>query len=212
MEIPILYEDKWLLACCKPAGLASEEPGLPQLLRQQPGTAEIYCVHRLDKAASGVMVYAKSTEAAARLSRLIADRRFAKEYLAVVQGCPEEPSGQLRDLLFRDAEKNKSYVVQRIRRGVREAALEYTLLENLGELSLVKIRLLTGRSHQIRVQFSHRAMPLVGDTKYGSRFREAPLALWSCRLSFVHPFTDKPLSFFAPPPEHWPWSEFVVET
>lgn len=206
----LLYDDKWLTACIKPAGLLSEEGGMPELLRAELRCPEIFCVHRLDKAASGVMVYAKTKEAAARLSRLIAARELQKEYLAVIQGRPDEPAGLLRDLLFKDAASGKSYVVRRMRRGVREAELEYTLLENRGELSLVSIRLLTGRSHQIRVQFSSRGLPLVGDLRYGSRFRDAELALWSRRIAFTHPFTGKAFEASALPRSSWPWTEFEL--
>ncbi len=135
---------------------------MPRLMSEALG-GDIYCVHRLDRAVGGVMVYARTTAAAAGLSRQIAARQFHKEYLAVVQGCPAEDSAVLRDLLFWDRSKNKSFVVKRQRGGVKDAELEYALLEALPELSLLRVILHTGRTHQIRVQFSSRAMPLVGD-------------------------------------------------
>ena len=207
MHVEILYQDEHLLFCVKPQGLVSEEGGMPNLLREKLG-GEIFCVHRLDKAAGGVMVYARSQKAAAALSRLVSDREMEKEYLAIVQGRPEEPAGDMRDLLYRDAKKNKSYVVKRERRGVKAAQLHYTLTAEKDGLSLVNIQLVTGRSHQIRVQFASRGLPLVGDAKYGSSYRDGDLALWERRLAFRHPFTGKALAFEASPPPVWPWTMF----
>ena len=203
----ILYEDRSLILCEKPAGVLSEEGGMPELLRDALGTQEIYCVHRLDRETGGLMVYAKTKQAAAALSRTIADGGLQKEYLAVAEG--ETPvNGTLRDLLYRDAAKNKSYVVKRMRRGVREAELSYERLAFREGLSLLRVRLKTGRSHQIRVQFASRGFPLVGDIKYGSKVRDADLALWSTRLSLPHPGSGEILSSELPPPESWPWTLF----
>ena len=203
----ILFEDPSLLVCEKPAGVLSEEGGMPELLREATGAKEICCVHRLDRETGGLMVYAKTKQAAAELSAAIAAGKLEKEYLAVVQGRPE-PAGTLRDLLYRDQAKNKSYVVQRMRRGVREAELSYRLLAEREGLSLLRVRLVTGRSHQIRVQFASRGMPLVGDGKYGSAWRDRGLALWSTALSFPHPVTGEALRRELPPPADWPWSLF----
>ena len=203
----ILYEDRSLILCEKPAGVLSEEGGMPELLRDALGTQEIYCVHRLDRETGGLMVYAKTKQAAAALSRTIADGGLQKEYLAVAEG--ETPvNGTLRDLLYRDAAKNKSYVVKRMRRGVREAELSYERLAFREGLSLLRVRLKTGRSHQIRVQFASRGFPLVGDIKYGSKVRDADLALWSTRLSLPHPGSGETLCRELPPPESWPWTLF----
>ena len=203
----ILYQDRALVLCEKPAGVLSEEGGMPELLRDALGTQEIYCVHRLDRETGGLMVYAKPKQAAAALSRTIADGGLQKEYLAVAEG--ETPvNGTLRDLLYRDAAKNKSYVVKRMRRGVREAELSYARLAFRDRLSLLRVRLKTGRSHQIRVQFASRGFPLVGDKKYGSKVRDADLALWSTRLSLPHPGSGEILSSELPPPESWPWTLF----
>ena len=210
MQIQVLYEDQALLVCLKPAGVSSEEPGLPELLRAAGARETVLCVHRLDLAAAGVMVYAKTKEAAAALSRQIGDGRFSKGYLAVVQGRSEDRA-LLRDLLFRDAAKNKSYVVRRPRKGVREAELQYETLARSGELSLVRIRLKTGRTHQIRVQFASRGLPLAGDRKYGSSLRDCGLALWSEELRFLHPVTGEPLRFSAPPPQLFPWTVFAAD-
>ena len=205
----IVYEDAALLLCVKPAGVISEEGGMPELLRQATGCREIYCVHRLDRDTAGLMVYAKTGKAAAALSAAITEGLFHKEYLAAVQWKPEA-AGQMRDLLYRDAARNKSYVVQRMRKGVREAELSYRLLERQGDLSLVRIALGTGRSHQIRVQFASRGMPLAGDKKYGSRYRESPLALWAVSLTFPHPVTGEMIRRELLPPTSWPWTLFSV--
>lgn len=205
----ILYEDRDLVVCEKPEGVLSEEGGMPELLRDATGSPEIFCVHRLDRETGGLMVYAKTRQAAAGLSASITAGQLQKEYLAVVQGQPEEQA-VLRDLLYRDAAKNKSFVVRRMRRGVREAELRYRRLDAREGLSLVRVALVTGRSHQIRVQFASRGMPLVGDRKYGSAYRDAGLALWSTTLSFPHPVTGESLRRELPPPEAWPWSLFEL--
>ena len=210
MHIPILYEDERILVCVKPAGLLSERGGLPELLEQQCG-GQIYPVHRLDRDVGGVMVYARRSDTAAALSALIAARRMEKEYLAVVEGKPETESGELQDLLYHDAAKNKSYAVRRERKGVKKAALSYRLLQTAeteqGTLSLLRIRLHTGRSHQIRVQFASRKLPLVGDARYGSRLRGG-IALWSVSLRFPDPDTRVERHYSALPADAWPWELF----
>ena len=127
-----------------------------------------------------------------------------------MEGIPEA-AGSMRDMLYHDAAKNKTYMVKRMRRGVREAELRYETLEQMEALSLVRIHLLTGRSHQIRVQFASRKLPLAGDKKYGSHYRNCPLALWSEYLHFHHPITGEPVDFRLPPPNCWPWTEFSIE-
>lgn len=203
----IVYSDRDIAVIVKPSGISSQSTpdrkGVPDLLSTELN-GEIYTVHRLDEATAGLMVYARTKEAAAVLSRDLADRLFEKEYIARVHGIPEPPEGECNDLLFRDRAKNKSYVVKRERKGVKKASLEYTTLktnetEN-GTVSTVRIKLHTGRTHQIRVQFSSRKMPLVGDGKYGARDGENKLALFCCRLSFKHPSTGEALTFEETPP------------
>ena len=210
VQVPVLHMDERLIVCVKPAGLLSERGGLPELLEQQCG-GQVYPVHRLDRDVGGVMVYARDRETAAALSALIAAQRMEKEYLAVVEGLPEAQSGELHDLLYHDAARNKSYVVQRERRGVKRAALSYRALQTAeteqGTLSLLRIRLHTGRSHQIRVQFASRKLPLVGDARYGSRLRGG-IALWSASLRFPDPIGGEERTFSAPPPAIWPWELF----
>ena len=212
----LLFEDRDIAVCVKPFGTLSEGEGdnaLPTMLAAQLG-GEIFPVHRLDRETGGCMVYARRGAAASKLSAAVSERRMEKEYLAVVQGCPAEKSATLKDLLFRDAAKNKSFVVDRARRGVREAELSYELLETVqteqGELSLVRVKLVTGRTHQIRVQFSHRKHPVVGDQRYGSRLKPPHMALWSWRLEFPHPFKKQRVTVSALPPQEWPWTLFSL--
>ena len=212
MDAEILYRDEEIAVCVKRPGLSSEED-MPRLLEETLG-GSICCVHRLDKPVGGVMVYARTKQAAAALSASIAAGKTGKEYLAVVQGEPGESRGTLRDLLYHDSARNKSYVVTRPRRGVREALLDYEVLggaEYEGrKLSALRIVLRTGRSHQIRVQFASRGTPLVGDGRYGSAIRGCPLALWSARLVFPHPRDGRELRFSAAPPDAFPWMEFSL--
>ena len=210
----ILYKDNDIFVGIKPSGISSaDEPGgMPDLIRKELGnpTLPVKVVHRLDQPVAGVMVYALSDRAAAALSRAITEKTFRKEYLAVVEGTPEPTAGRMDDLLFRDAAKNRTYLVKRMRKGVREASLLYETLECRDGLSLVKIELLTGRTHQIRAQFSGRKMPLTGDRKYGSqRFQDGDRpALWSYRISFPHPVTGENMTFSKEPPDAAPWNLF----
>lgn len=213
----ILYEDKWIVVCIKPSGVLSEEFGrgkcMPELLKKQTGAYKIGVVHRLDKPASGVMVYSKNRQASAELSKAIARREFVKEYLCVVSGVPETPSGEMRDFLFRDSNKNKSYVVKTLRKGAKEALLSYETLETVKSdgkgLSLVKVKLATGRTHQIRVQFSSRGMPLYGDSKYGGTAADE-LALFSFRLCFRHPVTGDTIDITHIPEKRGIWKNFNI--
>lgn len=176
----ILYSDKALAVCVKPVGLDSEQE-VPAALIQVLG-GEIYPIHRLDKNVGGVMVYARTRQAAAALSRAIQEGSMVKEYVALVHGTPPE-AGDWEDLLFKDSAKNKVFVVKKERKGVKKARLGYRVLTS-GPDSLVRIRLHTGRSHQIRVQFASRGYPLAGDHKYGARDDLSAPMLFSCRVSF----------------------------
>ena len=154
------------------------------------------------------MLFSRRREITGKLTAAIAEHRVTKEYLAVLRGTPEKDSDTLTDLLFRDAAHNKSYVVKRMRKGVREASLDYTVQGRADGLTLVRVRLHTGRTHQIRVQFSSRGLPLLGDIRYGSKAPCSP-ALWSHRLALTHPVTGKPVDVTCPPPDSWPWSLFA---
>ena len=176
----ILYSDKGIAVCIKPVGLDSEAE-VPAALKEQLG-GEVFPIHRLDKNVGGVMVYARTKQAAAALSKAVQEGTMVKEYVAMVHGTPTE-SGDWTDLLFKDSSKNKVFVVKKERKGVKKARLEFQTLRS-GEDSLVRIRLHTGRSHQIRVQFSSRGFPLVGDHKYGSRDDKKEPMLFSCCITF----------------------------
>lgn len=213
--IHILYEDKFLVLCVKPVGVLSEdsETGacMPALLRQhyrEKGENDyIATVHRLDKAVGGVMVFSRRKDVTGKLTAAVAEHRIVKEYRAILRGSPDRDSDTLTDLLFRDAAHNKSYVVKRPRKGVREATLDYTVLARKEGLTLVQVRLHTGRTHQIRVQFSHRGWPLLGDIRYGSK-AACSLALWSYHLSLTHPVTGQLIDVTQLPPREYPWTEF----
>ena len=201
--LKILYEDAHLVICCKPVGVLSEdsESGrcMPQLLRehylaQGQKNPYIATVHRLDKITGGVMVFSRRREVTGKLTAAVQAHELVKEYLAVLRGHPQEPAATL--------------TVQRPRKGVREASLEYRELSRTEELSLVRVRLHTGRTHQIRVQFSSRGLPLLGDIRYGSKDLNCTAALWSCRLAFRHPVTGRAVDVFCPPPRTYPWDLF----
>lgn len=214
----ILYEDPHLVICCKPVGVLSEDGQagrcMPELLREHyrslgQKNPYIATVHRLDKITGGVMVFSRRREVTGKITAAVQAHEIVKEYLAVLRGHPAEPAATLTDLLFRDAGHNKSYVVKRPRKGVREASLFYRELSRTEELSLVRVQLHTGRTHQIRVQFAARGMPLAGDRKYGTAEESAvPLALWACHLAFTHPESGERMDFVRLPPPQEPWTQF----
>ncbi len=210
----ILYQDKSILVAVKPAGvLSTDEPGgMPELVRQALGDEKacVRTVHRLDRVVSGLMVLARSPKAASRLSEQIRQHDFGKTYMAVVHGAPEALNGTYRDLLARDPNERKTYVAARPGKGVQEAILDYEVLGSADELSLVKIYLQTGRTHQIRCQFSSRGLPLWGDKKYSTLPDDGPIALWSHALHFAHPDTGEVLFFEQQPPAIQPWAIFTA--
>ena len=188
----ILFSDKNIIVCIKPVGLDSEKE-LPDALKEQFG-GEIYPIHRLDKNVGGVMVYARAKQAAASLSKAVQEGTMVKEYVAMIHGTPPE-SGDWQDLLFKDSSKNKVFVVNRQRNGVKKARLTYQLISP-GENSLVRIRLYTGRSHQIRVQFASRGYPLFGDHKYGAKDDFKNPMLFSCCITFPYKGEDRQFTHF----------------
>ena len=201
-KLSVLYQDVHIIVAYKPYGVLSEEdetkPNMPALLRAECG-CEIFPVHRLDRTTQGLMVYAKTAEAARRMSAMVQRGEVNKTYLAVIEGTPDPLSGELCDLLYFDRRKNKSYVVKRERRGVKQARLHYETLRTIDQdgqqLSLVKIDLDTGRTHQIRVQFASRKLPLIGDRRYGSHIASEHIQLCASELSFSHPFTGEKQCF-----------------
>lgn len=208
----ILYVDDAIVVCIKPARvLSTDEPGgLPELVRQALGNpkADIRTVHRLDRVVSGVMVLARSAAAASELSRQVRENEFHKEYLAVLHGIPQLPSDTLTDLMYRDKARRITMIAQMPGKGVQEAVLDYTLLGTADGLSKAAIRLHTGRTHQIRVQFASRGLPLVGERKYSERNDPCEIALWSYKIGFTHPVTGENLAFCQEPPRQYPWSLF----
>lgn len=207
----IIYQDPDILVCIKPPRvLSTDEPGgLPELIRQQLGDpdANVRTVHRLDRVVSGLMVLARNKRSASELSRQIREDVFQKEYLAVIHGHPEKESGTFRDLLLRNKQERKTYVVRDPGKDVQEAILNYRVLGKNPDLSRVRIQLVTGRTHQIRAQFSSRNLPLVGDRKYSLMEDSCEIALFSAMIGFEHPRTGKPMVFRREPPETYPWTE-----
>lgn len=205
----ILYKDRDILVCVKPPRvLSTDEPGgLPELVRKELGDpkADVRTVHRLDRVVSGLMVLARNPAAASELSRQIREGAFQKEYLAVVHGGPSAPEGTFRDLLGRDKARKMTFVALVPGKGIQEAVLDYKVLAAEADRAKVLVRLHTGRTHQIRVQFASRGMPLYGERKYSERNDPCEIALWSYRLGFTHPTTGEPMNFTKEPPESDPW-------
>ena len=185
----ILYSDNQIAVIRKPVGLDSEKE-VPAAIQEALG-GQVFPIHRLDQNVGGVMVFARTKQSAAALSKAVQEGSMVKEYMALVHGTPPE-SGDWQDFLFKDSRKNKVFVVKRERKGVKKARLEFRRL-TAGEVSLVRIRLHTGRSHQIRVQFSSRGFPLVGDHKYGSKDSATAPMLFSCKLTF--PYKGETVSY-----------------
>lgn len=203
----ILFEDKDIVVCIKPCGILSQadingKSNMIDILKEHFKT-DIFPIHRLDREVGGVMVYAKNKTAAASLSTQIQNGEFKKEYIAMIHRRPTENSGEMVDFLFKDSFKNKSFVVKKERKGVKKAILNYELLKSFyidnEEYSVVKVKLLTGRTHQIRVQFASRKMPLVGDRKYGGKDDFKTIGLWSYGLTFLHPTTKDLMSLNCEP-------------
>lgn len=224
----IIHQTAEYTVVCKAAGEDSEHD-LPEMLAEQNGdrATDYYVVHRLDKAASGLLVLARDRQTAGELSRQLTENRLRKTYLCVVPGVPAPVSGEMQDLLYQDKMKKKMFPVKRKRAGVKEASLRYHVLETKlmnttvtsskqedtaavgsSQLTLVEVELQTGRFHQIRCQFAARKLPLVGDGKYGSRVRSPHLALFCRQLSFYDATEKKECSFTAAPPAEFPWEIF----
>ena len=205
----IIYADEYIAVCVKPQRvLSTDEPGgMPELVRQALGTEDVRTVHRLDRVVGGLMVLARSADAASELSRQIRDDEFEKEYLAIVHGAPEAVEGRLCDLLYRDKARKMTMVAEKMDKGVQPAALRYRVLKSQNGMSRVRIALETGRTHQIRVQFASRQMPLVGERKYSTLEDDCEIALWSCHLGFTHPKTGEPMKFELEPPAIYPWTD-----
>lgn len=206
----LVYCDDDIVVCIKPSRvLSTDEPGgVPELVRNELGQpdADVRTVHRLDRVVGGLMVLARNAAAASELSRQIREDTFEKEYLAVIHGSPEYDVGKFWDLLLRDKARKMTFVVSDEGKGVQPASLQYRVLRRKDGLSRVRIRLETGRTHQIRVQFASRQLPLVGERKYSTLEDDCEIALWSCRLCFNHPTTGEKMEFTMEPPATFPWT------
>ena len=206
----LIYQDADIVVCIKPARvLSTDEPGgLPELVRQELGDpkADVRTVHRLDRVVSGLMVLARNAKAASELSRQIREDDFQKEYLAVVHGAPEAEHGTLTDFLGRDKARRMTFVAQEPAKGVQEAILDYWVMNQAEGLSRVRIALRTGRTHQIRVQFASRGMPLVGERKYSLMDDPCEIALWSHKIGFYHPGNGRWMTFSKESPSVYPWT------
>ena len=209
----ILYSDSKIAVAVKPRGvLSADEPGgMPELVRAALGdvSAPLYTVHRLDAAVSGLMVFARTRHAAGDLSRDIREGRFHKEYLAVIRGRPEPPVDTLTDFLGYDRKRRMAFAAEAPGPDAKEARLSFAVIGEAEGLSLVWIELHTGRTHQIRAQFSLRGFPLWGDRKYASYEDPGPIALWSCAVGFTHPATGERMHFSLEPPEEYPWTLLI---
>lgn len=213
MAVEILYRDPQMIVCIKPAG-ADSEHDMPRLLTEQLSLKQCFCVHRLDREAAGVMVYALDGKSAAILTAEFSDHTAHKEYLALCSGLVEPEADTLTDLLYHDTRTNRTFVTNRMRKGVREAVLHYqrtgTADTSFGPVSCLRIHLETGRSHQIRVQFASRKHPLLGDRRYGSGAAlPKGIALWSRSLTVIHPRSKKELTFTCEAPGEAPWDQLT---
>ncbi|MDO4377945.1 MAG: RluA family pseudouridine synthase [Erysipelotrichia bacterium] len=206
--LKILYEDENLAVIIKPYGLDSQEETTKKL--QEQLHCPILPIHRLDKIVSGIIVYGKNALTVDQISKQIQNRQFHKEYLAVVHGLMPAEEDTLNDLLFHDRQKNKTYVVKRARKGVKQATLNYRLLEFKDDKSLLAVLPLTGRTHQIRVQLAHSMHPIVGDGKYGSK-ENCHCSLFSYHLSFLNPSNKEMMDFKINPPDIYPFNLFNLE-
>ncbi len=215
--LEIIYQDEAIVVCVKPFRVIStDEPGgMPDLIRETLGQpkAKVRAVHRLDQVVGGLMVYGLTGPAASALSRQIRENAFLKEYQAVIHWRPQYDEGTYIDLLGRNEKTRKTYVSKVPGKGIQQAILHYKLLDNRQGFSLVEIQLETGRTHQIRAQFSARGTPLAGDRKYSS-YPDPPewqIALWSSHLAFTHPESGEKMSFRLSPPRVAPWTLFQEE-
>lgn len=219
----ILYEDNHIIIAVKPQNIPSQEDSsgdtdflsiIKKYVKEKynkPGNVFIGLVHRLDRPAGGVMVFARTSKAASRLSESIKNGGFDKRYLAVVKNSPNLPCGAvLKNYLIKDKNKNTSYVAEKEDSGAKYAELKYKILSRTEDNALAEIELKTGRAHQIRVQFSNIGAPLSGDYRYRGT-KEGNLALWAYKLKFMHPVKRVEMSFLCPPPEYSPWLSFKTE-
>ncbi len=223
-SLKIIYEDNHLLVVEKAVNILSQadssgDPDLLSLLKadlkeryQKPGNVYLGLVHRLDRPVGGVMIFAKTSKAASRLSAQIRTREFQKKYLAVLHGKPAAANGELRHYLLKDSKSNQVTVYSRPVPGAKEGLLEYKVVESNHDLTLIRVDLHTGRSHQIRAQFAFIGHPLFGDQKYGAGLAKPgeQIALWSEEIRCLHPTKNELMVFDLQPPKMTPWDQFSL--
>ena len=220
MNIPILYEDNHLIIVEKPVNMPvqadqSQDLDLLTYIKadikeryNKPGNVYVGLIHRLDRPVGGAIVFAKTSKAASRMADLLRKQEINRTYLAVVRGKVIRRQGRLTDFVWKDRQKNEVYVVHKHKEGAKKAVLDYTLIESKQDVSLVKVQLQTGRSHQIRVQMKQLGHPLYGDQKYGQHVnkRGQQIALWSHTISFIHPVKREEIQVICSPPKVNPWN------
>ncbi len=223
MNLDVLYEDNHLIVVLKPQNIPTQEDSsgdkdmltmVKEYIKEKynkPGEAYVGLVHRLDRPTGGVMVFAKTSKSASRLSEQIKNGDMFKKYLAVVEGAPRQESAKLVNYLAKNERTNTVSVVPQLTHNAKYAELKYKVLDSTDKMSLVDVDLVTGRSHQIRVQMKYIGCPIVGDAKYGTKSATKKLALWSYYLKFEHPVTKKSMVFKVYPPVETPWNKFNIE-
>ena len=220
-KLNVLYEDNHVIVVLKPQNVPTQEDESKDLdmltmvkdyikeKYNKPGNVYVGLVHRLDRPTGGVMVFAKTSKSATRLSEQVKNKEMTKKYLAVTAKVPQKEQGKLVNYLLKNPKTNTVSVVPQLTSGAKLAELEYKVLDSVNDRALVEVNLFTGRSHQIRVQFKHIGCPLVGDARYGEATPNKKLALWAYYLKFTHPTTGKTLTFKVfPPVEESPWNNY----
>jgi 23S rRNA pseudouridine1911/1915/1917 synthase len=223
VHINVLYEDNHLLIVEKPVNIAVQEDAskdmdLLNILKSyikekynKPGDVYLGLVHRLDRPVGGVMVFARTSKAASRLSNELRKQQIYRKYKAIIRGTLPNKQGELVDYLYKDRKKNLVSVVSSKNKDGKKAILEYKVLSKKDNLSMLEVELKTGRSHQIRVQLANQGTPLYGDQKYGEHVNKhgQQIALWASSLSVKHPTKDEMITVESEPPKEYPWAEFT---
>ena len=219
-ELTILHEDNHIIVLVKPQNISSQgdqsgDQNILDLLKEfikkrdnKPGNVFVGLVHRLDRPTGGIMVFAKTSKAASRLSEQIREKTFEKQYYAIVSGEPKKKIGHLEHYLKKDEANNVVNIVPQLTTDAKLAILDYEVLETIGQLTLMKVQIKTGRGHQIRVQLAFIGHGIVGDQKYGEKYAGANMALWAYKLKFDHPITKERMCFICEPPKEEPWNHF----
>lgn len=225
-KLDVVYEDNHVIVVVKPQNVLSQSDytndsdmlsRIKNYVKQKynkQGNVFIGLVHRLDRPTGGLMVFARNSKSAKRLSEQMAKNEFSKEYLAIVENAVRQNSGHLENYIIKDTNTNLVHLCTRSEKGAKKAVLDYKLIEKENDLSLLKVQIETGRPHQIRVQLANMKNPLYGDFKYGAKKDEKTqnLALWAYKLEFVHPVTKNIMKFTSlPPQDKEPWYYFNLE-